>query len=171
MQPKPYWNPYLAGVFLGLVVLASFVATGRGIGASGAFKHAGAAVLHAAAPTWAEENKNIGPIFEDPTRSPLDDWIVFLAVGVAIGGGVGAVTARRFRLETVRGPRIARENRWVLALFGGALSGIAAQIARGCTSGQAVTGGAQLALGSWVFMFAVFGGAYGLAWFLRKEWI
>jgi hypothetical protein len=28
-----------------------------------------------------------------------------------------------------------------------------------------------LALGSWIFMFAVFGGAYGLAYFLRKEWI
>jgi len=88
-----------------------------------------------------------------------------------VGGGIGALTARRFRLETVRGPRISRENRWVLALAGGAISGFAAQLARGCTSGQAVTGGAQLAAGSWVFMFAVFAGAYGLAWFLRKEWI
>ena len=34
-----------------------------------------------------------------------------------------------------------------------------------------MTGGAQLALGSWAFMFSVFAGAYGLAWFLRKQWI
>ncbi|HPB95372.1 MAG TPA: YeeE/YedE thiosulfate transporter family protein, partial [Polyangiaceae bacterium] len=56
-------------------------------------------------------------------------------------------------------------------VIGGIISGIAAQVARGCTSGQALTGGAQLALGSWIFMFAVFGGAYGLAYFVRKQWI
>ena len=81
------------------------------------------------------------------------------------------MTGRRFKVETIFGPRFTREDRWVLAFAGGLLSGFAAQIARGCTSGQAVTGGAQLALGSWVFMFSVFAGAYGLAWFVRKEWI
>jgi uncharacterized membrane protein YedE/YeeE len=45
-----------------------------------------------------------------------------------------------------------------------------AKLAKGCTSGQALTGGAQLNLGSWVFMLAVFAGAYLLAWFVRKEW-
>ena len=34
--PQPYWNPYLAGFGLGLVLLASFVIMGRGLGASGA---------------------------------------------------------------------------------------------------------------------------------------
>ena len=43
-----------------------------------------------------------------------------------------------------------------------------ARLARGCTSGQALSGGAVLAAGSWAFMFAVFGGAYGLAYFLRE---
>jgi hypothetical protein len=164
------WNPYLAGFVLGLVLLASFVLTGRGLGASGTFKHVGAAALHAVSPTWTEENPNVGAFFADPRRSSMDDWIVWLTVGSAIGGGIGAFTARRFRVETVRGPRARVENRWVLAVAGGAISGVAAQIARGCTSGQALTGGAQLALGSWVFMFSVFAGAYGLAWFVRKQW-
>jgi uncharacterized protein len=169
-DPKPYWNPYVAGAALGLVALASFVVTGRGLGASGAYKHAGAAIIHQADPTWAEENRNIGPLFT-PGRSVLNDWIVFVFVGTAAGGAIGAFTGRRFKVEVVAGPRIEKANRLVLATVGGALSGFAAQLARGCTSGQAVTGGAQLALGSWVFMFAVFGGAYGLAWFVRKEWI
>ena len=56
-------------------------------------------------------------------------------------------------------------------MLGGAVAGFGAQLARGCTSGQALTGGAQLALGSWVFMFSVFGGAYALAWFFRRQWI
>lgn len=171
MEPnKQYWNPYVAGMALGLVLLASFVLTGRGLGASGAFKHLGATAIHAVDPTYAEENPNISGYFH-PGRSPLSDWIVFVALGVALGGLLGAFTAGRIKRETVHGPRISVQNRWVLAFAGGAISGIAAQLARGCTSGQAVTGGAQLALGSWVFMFAVFGGAYGLAYFLRKQWI
>ena len=29
-KSKPFWNPYMAGIALGLVLLASFVLTGRG---------------------------------------------------------------------------------------------------------------------------------------------
>ena len=72
--PRPFWNPYVAGVALGLVALASFVVTGRGLGASGAFKHAEAAIIHHGDPTWAEENQNIGPLFQ-PGRSVMNDWI------------------------------------------------------------------------------------------------
>ena len=168
--PRPFWNPYVAGIGLGLVLLASFVVTGKGLGASGALKRVGAVMLHEASPTWAEENKNVGKYFS-PRRSPLNSWIVFLALGVAVGGAAGAFSARRFKVETIRGPRISRDPRLVLALLGGAISGIAAQFARGCTSGQALTGGAQLALGSWVFMFSVFAGAYALAYFVRRQWI
>ncbi len=166
-----FWNPYAAGVALGLVLLASFVLTGRGLGASGTFKHLGAAAMHAANPTWVEENPNVAAFFSDPRRSSLDDWIVWLTLGSAIGGAVAVATARRFKVETVHGPRARVENRWVLAVVGGVISGFAAQLARGCTSGQALTGGAQLAAGSWVFMMSVFAGAYGLAWFVRKQWI
>jgi hypothetical protein len=33
-----------------------------------------------------------------------------------------------------------------------------------------LSGGAVLSVGSWVFMFAVFAGAYALAYFLRRVW-
>ena len=165
-----WWNPYVAGVALGLVALTSFVVTGRGLGASGAMKRTAAAAVRTASPTFADENPAISSMIV-PGQSLLSDWIVFMAVGVVAGGAIGAVTRRRFRVETVRGPRIGVESRWVLAVVGGVLSGFAAQLAKGCTSGQAVTGGAQLALGSWIFMFSVFGGAYGLAWFVRKQWV
>jgi uncharacterized membrane protein YedE/YeeE len=168
---KPFWNPYAAGVLLGLVLVASFVLTGRGLGASGAFKHVAAAAIHAASPTYAEENPNIASFFSDPTRSSMNDWIVWIAVGAALGGFVAAYTAGRVKLETLMGPRAEKSHRWVLAVLGGAAAGFGAQLARGCTSGQALTGGAQLALGSWVFMFSVFAGAYALAWFVRKQWI
>ena len=35
--PQPYMNPYLAGIGLGVTLLAAFVFVGRGLGASGAF--------------------------------------------------------------------------------------------------------------------------------------
>lgn len=170
-QRKQFWNPYVAGIALGLVLLGSYVLTGRGLGASGTYKHVAAAAIHAVSPTYAEENGNIASFFADPTRSSLDEWIVWLTVGAAIGAILAVFTARRFKVETLKGPRIDVRYRWVLAVAGGAIAGFGAQLARGCTSGQALSGGAQLALGSWVFMFAVFGGAYGLAWFVRKQWL
>ena len=42
------------------------------------------------------------------------------------------------------------------ALAGGVLMGLAAKMTRGCTSGQALSGGALLSVGSWAFMFSVF---------------
>jgi hypothetical protein len=51
------------------------------------------------------------------------------------------------------------------------MMGIGAKIALGCTSGQALTGGSLLNVGSWAFMMCVFGGAYAVAYFFRKQWI
>jgi uncharacterized membrane protein YedE/YeeE len=169
--PKPFWNPYVAGIALGLVLLGSFVLTGRGLGASGTFKHVGAEIVHRADPTFADENPNISSFFSNPARGSMNDWIVWLSFGAALGGAASAIAARRFKVETIHGPRIARETRWVLAVAGGIFSGFAAQLARGCTSGQALTGGAELAAGSWVFMLSVFGGAYAVAYLVRREWI
>ncbi len=167
---KPFWNPYAAGVALGLVLFMSFFLTGRGLGASGALKRVQAAVVHKISPTYAEENQNISSYFV-PDKDPFNGWIVFLALGIIIGGAIGAVSSERLKFETIYGPRFNKQSRWILAIIGGVISGFAAQMARGCTSGQAMTGGAQLAVGSWVFMFAVFGGAYTFAYFVRRQWV
>jgi hypothetical protein len=34
----------------------------------------------------------------------------------------------------------------------------------------ALTGGATLAVGSWITMLSIFAGAYALAWFVRRLW-
>jgi len=56
------------------------------------------------------------------------------------------------------------------ALGGGVLLGIGARLARGCASGQALTGGALMSAGSWAFMFSIFAGGYAFAWLVRREW-
>jgi len=70
-----------------------------------------------------------------------------------------------------RGPQVSVERRLLLAFVGGFVAAYGAKIAKGCTSGQALTGGSILNVGSLVFMLAVFASAYGLAWFVRKEWL
>jgi hypothetical protein len=163
-------NPYLAGVGLGLVLLASFVVMGRGLGASGAFASACAVVVETIAPGQAAANSLWRRYLEAGIGHPLREYIVFQVLGVAAGGFLSGLLAHRVRREVEKGPRISNRGRFALAFAGGALMGIGARIARGCTSGQALTGGALLSAGSWAFMMMVFAGAYGAAWMVRRQW-
>jgi hypothetical protein len=170
MQPNPtrFWNPYLAGAALGLVLLSSYVVMGKGLGASGASFRLGVAAVEAVAPGHVAGAPGLRGVTED--GSPLDDWLVFEVLGAALGGLVGAYTAGRLSREVLRGPRVSSAARLGLALLGGVIMGFAAKLARGCTSGQALSGGALLSAGSWAFMFSVFAGGYAVAWFVRREW-
>ena len=168
--PQPYWNPYLAGLGLGLVLLASYVVMGRGLGASGAFSSLAAVTVNAVAPAHAQGNSFYAEYLGDGTKSPLMDWLVFEVLGVFVGGFISGMLANRVRLATEKGPRISTAGRLAYAFIGGGLMGIGAKLARGCTSGQALTGGAVLNVGSWAFMMCVFGGAYLMAYFMRRQW-
>ncbi|MBI1994334.1 MAG: YeeE/YedE family protein [Deltaproteobacteria bacterium] len=90
--------------------------------------------------------------------------------GVLLGGLLGALSARRFQFQIERGPGIAAEDRLVFALLGGILVGFGSRLAQGCTSGQALSGGAVLAVGSWFFTLAFFLGGYLFARVARRQW-
>jgi uncharacterized membrane protein YedE/YeeE len=178
---KPYWNSYKAGIGLGLVLLAAFVFTGRGLGASGAVTriasysvykvdsavHGG---THAEHESFARKDPYMSQYINDQ-GDPLDDFLVYMLIGVIVGGFISGAQARRISLTTIKGPNTTNKKRIAFAVLGGVVSAFGARLARGCTSGQALTGGATLAFGSWVFMLSVFAGGYALAWFLRKEWL
>jgi len=166
---QPYWNPYLAGVGLGLVLLASFVVMGRGLGASGAFASTITAGLNAVAPQHVASNPTYAEYLKDGA-SPLSDWLVFEVLGVFVGGFLSGTLAHRVTKTVEKGPRITTRNRLIFAFIGGALMGIGAKLGRGCTSGQALTGGALLNAGSWAFMIMVFAGAYAFAYLMRRQW-
>ncbi|MDH4046386.1 MAG: YeeE/YedE family protein [Gemmatimonadota bacterium] len=169
-NPKPYWNPYVAGVLLGLVLLATFLIAGQGLGASAFPKRTLALAAHEVAPTWTAANAQLGPYVADGAN-PLRNWLVIEVVAVILGGFLGAVLGGRFKATVERGPNITVKNRLLLAFGGGIVMGFAAALARGCTSGQALSGGAMLATGSWVFMMMFFAGAYALAYAVRRQWI
>jgi len=168
---QTYWNPYYAGFFLGLVLLTVFVVMGRGLGASGAFSTAVATSVNAVAPEHAAGNDFYARYLGDGETSPLKDWLVFEVLGVLVGGFFSAALASRLKLSVEKGPRVGVSVRLLLALIGGVLMAIGSKLALGCTSGQALSGGALLNVGSWAFMLCVFAGAYALAWFLRRQWL
>jgi uncharacterized membrane protein YedE/YeeE len=164
----PYANPYVAGAGLGAVLLGCFVLTGQGLGASGAFANAASGVVATVAPQQAG-NAYFQSYLQDGL--PWTAWIVIELLGVIAGGALSAVLAGRFKLEIARGPRIGGRSRLVLAVSGGGLMGLGAVLARGCTSGQALSGGALLSVGSWAFMVALFAAGFVAAPFLRKVWL
>ncbi len=160
----------MAGVVLGLVLLTSFLVLGMGLGSSGAVTRLGVGISHLIAPDAVESNAYLSRYVGPGKSHVLDDWLVFLVLGVFLGGAVGALSGGRLRREVVRGPRMSALGRILLAVAGGVLMGVAARFARGCTSGQALSGGALLSVGSWVFMLAVFAGGYLLAPVVRRQW-
>jgi uncharacterized membrane protein YedE/YeeE len=163
------WNPYLGGIALGLVLLAAFVVLGHGIGASGAAARLGTTVLDAVAPGHTHGHEYFAPYVTGESHV-LNNWLVFLVIGTFLGGAVAAFTGGRQRSGVARGPRISVRNRLLMALAGGIIMGVAARFARGCTSGQALSGGALLSVGSWIFMLSVFAGGYALALVVRRQW-
>jgi len=129
---RPYSNPYAAAVGLGLVLLASFAITGRGLGASGAFSSAAAGTVAAVAPARAQSTPFFASYLSEP-GGPWHAWLIYEIAGVALGGALSAWMAGRLRRETERGPRIAPRTRLLLAFAGGIVNGCGAVLARGCT--------------------------------------
>jgi len=167
-----YLNPYLGGVLLGLILLAANFVSGRGLGASGAIKSgvvtAVTTINHSAAEKSAFIKEYLG---SHSGGSPMKNWLVFEMLGVLVGGFLSGALAGRLKLQVEHSPKITSNKRLFLALTGGILFGFGSQLGRGCTSGSALSGMAVLSLGGFVTMMAIFGTAYALAWFFRKNWI
>lgn len=168
-EAKPYWSPYLSGTGLGLVLLASFVFMGRGLGASGALTRLSAYFMkmisseHAFSLTYLQE-------YLKDDYHVLNEFLVFMLAGVFIGGFISAALSNRVIWGTEKGATFPVWGRLSLAFLGGIISAFGARLARGCTSGHALSGGASLALGSWIFLIFAFAGGYALAYFVRRQW-
>jgi uncharacterized membrane protein YedE/YeeE len=167
--PRPFTNPYLAGILLGLVLLATYVVTGRGLGATAGFAALATAFAGLVSPSHFQSSIVHAKYWND--GAPLLNWTLFLLLGTLIGAALSGWQARRFRFTIERGPRISDGQRLALAFAGGFIAACGAKLAKGCTSGQALTGSSILNAGSLVFLVAVFVAGFGLAYFFRKEWL
>lgn len=167
---KAYAHPYLAGAILGVVLFLAFLLTGNGLGSSGATSRIDALLVDLVAPAHVDNNPYLLKM-AGGDKNPLDDWIVPVFFGALLGGFASGARNGRLKLTTTKGPNISNRTRWAMSFLGGVIFLYGARMARGCTSGQALSGGATLAAGSWVIMLAIFGGAYALAYFVRRLWL
>lgn len=171
MKQNKYINPYLGGVLLGLVLLAANFISGRGLGASGALKSVVVQTVNTVAPDHAESTAFYESYNASHPDGPMQSWLVFLMLGVVVGGFLSGAIAGRLKWKVEHSPKISSKRRLIFALAGGILFGFGSQLGRGCTSGSALSGMAVLSLGGIVTMAAIFGTGFALAYFVRKNWI
>ena len=166
-----YINPYLGGVLLGLVLIAANFISGRGLGASGAIKSTVVAAVETVAPGHAENTAVYSNYLEKHPEGAMKAWLVFQMLGVIVGAFISGVLFRRLKFKVEHSPKITSRKRIILAIIGGILFGFGSQLGRGCTSGSALSGMAVLSFGGFLSMMAIFGTAFALAYFFRKNWI
>jgi hypothetical protein len=153
---QEFWSPYLAGGLLGAVGLLAVGLSNHLLGASGGFENLAGILGKAVAPGA------FGNMYFNFVMPAEITWNVILLAGIFIGGGLGALSAKTWRLRSMPdrqwveafGP--SRAKRWGIAFLGGAVLQYAAGIAGGCTSGLAISGGMLLAPAAFLFIAGMF---------------
>ncbi len=167
MRKANFWSPYLAGAGLGLTLLTAFVIVGQGLGASRAFTVAAGRGMQTLLPSFTAGLSYLQKYVALPL---FRDWTTVEVTGLLIGAIAGTLLGRGFRVRFERGAGMAVGQRVLTAFGGGVLLGFASRLARGCTSGVALTGGAQLAPAGWIFVIAMFASGFLFAVLLRRLW-
>jgi hypothetical protein len=150
------WGPYLAGAGIGVLSWIVFVVVNNPLGITTAISQiSGGVASLAVGPDMVAANK-----YWAKNAFKLDYGTLFL-IGTLLGGLGSALSAGTWRLETV--PEVWAERfgwsparRYAVAFIGGIIAMYGARLANGCTSGNGISGGLQLALGGWVFLAVMF---------------
>jgi len=166
---KPYANPYIGGLVLGVTLWLSLMFTANGLGASAIFARTNGFLVNLFAPSHVDRVPQLIKV-AGGSRNPFNNWITFEVIGVVIGAFLSSVIFGSFKPETPRGPRVSEKGRWLMAFLGGMIFLYGARMARGCTSGQVLSGGATLSAGSWAIAMVMFAFAFATAWLVRKLW-
>jgi len=150
------WAPYLAGIGIGVLSWLVFVIVATPIGVTTAAAQVAGGVTGLVV---GQEAVQANPYWAtNPLR--LDYGTLFL-VGTFLGALASALVSKRFRIETV--PAVWRERfgasvgkRYAAAFVGGMIIMYGARMAGGCTSGNGISQGLQLAVVGWTFLAAMF---------------
>jgi hypothetical protein len=149
-------SPYLAGAGIGLLNWWSFATAKKPLGVTTPFESTAAGIAQKVAPRATRVNQYLAR----SEHIPAIDWEWMLTAGIALGSylagpssprrssPVPALWARRFGAS--------RSLRYLGAFLGGAVMMFGARMAKGCTSGHAISGNTQLAASSLLFS-GVFG--------------
>ncbi|MFH2132956.1 MAG: YeeE/YedE thiosulfate transporter family protein [bacterium] len=167
---KPYLNPYIGGIGIGTILFLSFFLIGKGLGGSGALTRLLAFSMDSVAPDYTATIDYFGRYLSGSIH-PLDDWLVYMLVGIFVGGLVAGIRGKRMKAIMLKGDHTTNKRRALTAFFGGILVATGARLAGGCTSGLALTGASVMAVAGWVFFLSVFVAGLSVAFFVRREWL
>lgn len=149
-------NPYLVGAGIGILSWIVFVVVAAPIGITTAVSEVAGGVASLGVGREAVEANAYWA--RHPFR--LNYGVLFL-VGTFLGALASSLRHGSFRIETV--PAVWRERfggsvgaRYAVAFVGGAIAMFGARLANGCTSGNSISQGLQLAVVGWVFTAALF---------------
>lgn len=163
------WSPYFAGIVIGLLQIPAFLLINTALGASSSYVTLSVSLAQ----------------FFDPAingieyaRKHLDGaknwWQVGIVAGIVLGAALSSVLSglRRNQSSPVWQNVLGQGTpaaRFGFAFLGGFLMLFGARVADGCTSGHGISGMAQLSLGSFVAVGAMFVGGIATALVLRKR--
>jgi hypothetical protein len=163
------WSPYLAGILIGLLQIPAFLLVGTALGTSSSY-------VTVAANLAALADPSIGAL--DYAARHLSGaknwWQVALLLGIALGALLSArLSGMRRRGVSAAWTRAlggaAPVQRFLLAFVAGFVMLAGARIADGCTSGHGISGIAQLAIGSFIAVTAMFAGGIATATLLFRR--
>ncbi len=98
------------------------------------------------------------------------NWVLFEILGLFLGALAASLVGGNFKFKLDKGESMGKGTRLLTAFGGGILIGFASRLARGCTSGVALSGGAQLAISGWIFVISMFIGGFIVAALFRRLW-
>lgn len=165
------WSPYLAGALVGLLAIASVLATTQllgetsYLGTSTTFVRGAGFVERMIAADHVSSNEYF-------TKERVRvDWQFMLVFGIFFGALIASASDRSFKLEGVPstwgrrfGPSIGK--RAVGAFMGGVVAMVGARMADGCPSGHGLSGMMQLSVSGLVALALFFGVGVLFAYFV-----
>ena len=162
MEHERFWNPYVAGALVGVLMILSVVVSAKYLGASTSFVRTAGMIEQLVAPEHVAANEYF------TKKTPKVDWQVLFVVGIFFGSLMAALVSRSWKRQVM--PTMWEKHfdgnalkRGVVAFVGGAVMIFGARFAGGCPSGHGLSGVAQLSLGSIVSIICFFIGGIVMA--------
>lgn len=168
------WSPYVAGALVGVLAIASVLATTwwgsktHLMGASTTFVRGVGLLECAVAPGHVGDSA-----YYTKTKVSVD-WQFLFVTGIFIGALVSSLADKSFKLESCPPTWRSRfggsvGKRALGALAGGAVAMFGARLAGGCPSGHGLSGLMQLSMSGFVAMAMFFGAGIVVAHVVYKE--
>ncbi len=156
------WSPYICGGGIGILSWLSFLLSDKPLGTSTSYVRTAGMIER----LFRGDRVLKREFFQKVT--PTVDWQWMLVLGIVIGAFLSSMLSGQARLEWVPEPWLTAFGavvgpRLIVAFVGGALLGLGARWADGCTSGHGISGTMQLAISSWVASICFFAGGIAVA--------